>query len=285
MQFLRVSPSIRVRKFDGSLEAYSRQKVTLFCRRMGASPQEAEAIADRVEARLVDEIPTKRILQLARRYLRQRRPDVGLRRDLRSAICQLRPKPDWELFVRLLMQDVGYAVEGNRVLKGKCVENEVDGILRTKSQTIMLEVKHHVDPHTKTSLDVPREVWATYTDLREGFNLAYHDVNFTGALIVCNTKFSDEGKQYADCQGIGHLSWKNPLERGLDILIEEETCYPLTLLPDVDRKTAAAFGDQGVVLLKQLAAGDTGSLSLKTGLHRDHVERLMAQARTILERS
>ncbi len=285
MQSLKTSPPIRVRKFDGSLEAYNRQKVTVFCRRMGASPQEAEAIADRVEARLVDEIPTKRILQLARRYLRQHRPDTKLHHDLRSAICLLRPKPDWELFVRLLMSDVGYTVEGNRVLQGKCVENEIDGILRTPSQTIMLEVKHHVDPHTKTSLDIPRQVWATYTDLREGFHLAYHDVNFTDALIVCNTKFSDEGKQFADCQGIGHLSWKNPLERGLEVLIEEENCYPLTMLPAVDRNTEAALGDHGIVLLKQLVAGDPEHLSQKTGLPRNHIERLTAQARQILGRS
>jgi len=279
---LKMYNSVRVRKFDGSFEAYNRQKVVSFCLRMGASRRDAETIADKVEAHLYDEIPTKRILQMASRYLKHYRPEAGLRRDLRSAICLLRSKPDWERFVQLLMKKVGYDVEGNRILRGKCVENEIDGILRKNSQTIMLEVKHHFDPHTKTSLDVPRQVWATYIDLMEGFKLAYHDVNFTGALIVCNTKFSDEGKKYADCQRIGHLSWKNPLERGLEALIEEEKCYPVTMLKEVDKETESALGDNGIIMLKQLLDANPEKLSLKTGIRVERIKRLMENARKII---
>ena len=219
---------------------------------------------------------------MARRYLKQHKPEAGLRHDLRSAICLLRPKPDWERFVQLLMGEVGYEVEGNKILRGKCVDNEIDGILRTNSQTIMLEVKHHVNPHTKTSLDIPRQVWATYTDLTEGFKSAYHNIDFTGALIVCNTKFSEEGKQYADCQRIGHLSWKNPLEHGLEVLIEEANCYPITMLKEVDRQTEYALGDHGVVLLKQLLDADSEKISLQTGIRRERVKRLMENAKKII---
>jgi hypothetical protein len=273
---------VRVKKFDGSLEAYSRKKVVFFCLRMGASKRDAKTIADKLEAHLYDRMSTKKIFQLASRYLRQYRPETGLRRDLRLAICLLRSKPDWELFVQLLMKEIGYDVEGNRVLRGRCVENEIDGILRKNSQTIMLEAKHHFDPHTLTSLDISRQVWATYTDLTEGFKLTYHDVNFSGAMIVCNTKFSDEGKKYADCQRIEHLSWKDPLERGLEALIEEEKFYPVTMLKEVDKETESALGDNGIVLLKQLLDTDAEKLSLKTGIRIERIERLVENARRIL---
>jgi hypothetical protein len=273
---------IRVRKFDGSFEAYDRQKVVLFCLRMGVFKKDAEAVADKVEARLYDEISTKNILQIAARYLRSYKPEVALRRDLRSAICLLRSKPDFELFIHLLMKEVGYEVEGNRILRGKCVENEIDGVLRKNSQTLMLEVKHHLDPHIKTSLDISRQVWATYMDLTEGFKLAYHDVDFTGSLIVCNTKFSDEGKQFADCRGIGNLSWKNPLERGLEVLIEEEKFYPTTLLREVDRQTEAALGDNRIILLKQLLDTDLEKLSIKTGIKKERIERILENASKIV---
>ena len=273
---------IRVRKFDGSLEAYDGRKVVWFCRRMGASSRDAKTIADKVEARLYDEIPTKKILQIARRYLKQKKPETGLRRDLRSAISLLRSKPDWELFVRLLMKEVGYEVVGNKILRGKCVNSEIDGVLMKDSQTIMLEVKHHLSPHTKTGLDVPKQVWATYMDLTEGFNLNHHNFNFTGALLVCNTKFSEAGKTFADCRGIGHLSWKNPPERGLEILIENETFYPVTLISEVDRETEAALGDSGIVLLKQLFDVDLEKMSFKTGLKKEKIEKLMASAKKII---
>jgi hypothetical protein len=273
---------VRVRKFDGSLEAYDRQKVVAFCLRMGASKGEAEAIADRVEGRLYDEIQTKKILQMARRYVARYRPKVRLRRDLRSAISLLRSKPDWELFVQRLMSEVGFDVEGNRVLRGKCVENEVDGVLRKNSQTIMLEVKHHAAPHTKTSLDIPREARSIFEDLTEGFALGYHDIDFTDALIVCNTKFSTEGKKYADCRGIGRLSWKDPVERGLEVLIEEEKFYPITILREVDKKMKTTLGDNGIIVLKQIVDADLKKLSVQTGIREERLEGLERNARKIL---
>jgi len=144
------------------------------------SKRDAEAIADEVEAQLYDGMPTQTILQIARRAVRRYHPESGLRRDLRSVISLLRLQPDWEQFVQRLMETVGYEVEGNKLLRGRCVDDEIDGVLRKPSETIMLEVKHHRDPHTKTSLDVHRQVWATYVDLTEGFQRGYHDIDFTG---------------------------------------------------------------------------------------------------------
>jgi hypothetical protein len=274
---------VHVRKFDGSLEAYDRSKVVTFCLRLNASKEEAEAIADRVEHRLYDGIPTQKLLQMLRREVMRYRPDARLRRDLRSAISLLRSKPDWELFVQCLLNKVGYAVEGNRVLQGKCVDNEIDGVLRTPSQTIMLEVKHHVAPHTKTSLDVPRVVHAVFEDLTAGYALGYHDVDFTDALIVCNTKFSTEGKRYAECRGIGRLCWKDPAERGLEALIEAEQFYPLTILRAVDKTMQLTLGNQGVIVLQQILEADLTKLAAKTGIREAQLNDLERNARKILQ--
>jgi hypothetical protein len=176
----------------------------------------------------------------------------------------------------------GYDVEGNKVLRGKCVESEIDGVVRMHSQTFMLEVKHHRAPHTKTGLDIPRQVWATYVDLTEGFPLGYHDFDFTGALVVCNTKFSTQGEQYARCRGLRLLSWKNPPDRGVEALIEEARFYPVTVVREVDRRTEAALGDAGILLLTQLVAADLHALSRKTGVPQAKLDTICANARNIL---
>ena len=273
---------IRVKKFDGSLEPYDREKIVSFGIRMGVSGRDAAQIADKLETQIYDEISTKRILQLARRYLKQYKPEIGLRRDLRTSICLLRSKPDWELFLQLLMKERGYEVEENRILKGKCVDNEIDGILRTKTQTIMLEAKHHINPHTKTSLDVQREVWAIYVDLKEGYAAAYHDFDFTGALIICNTKFSKEGKKYANCRGIGTLGWKEPFHTGLEVLIEAENFYPITILREIDKKTQITLGDFGIILLKQMINADLEKIAHMTGINIKKIEKIAENARKIL---
>jgi hypothetical protein len=181
------------------------------------------------------------------------------------------------------MREVGFDVEGNKVLRGKCVENEVDGILRRNSQTIMLEVKHHTAPHTKTRLDIPREVCSIFEDLTEGFALGYHDIDFTDALIVCNTKFTTEGKKYADCRGIGSLCWKDPTERGLEVLIEDEKFYPITILRAVDKKLKTALCDNGIILLEQILDADLKKLAMKTGIYEERLEGLERSARKILK--
>jgi hypothetical protein len=163
------------------------------------------------------------------------------------------------------------------------VENEVDGVLRKKAQTIMLEVKHHAAPHTKTRLDIPREVRSIFEDLTEGFTLGYHDIDFTDALIVCNTKFTTEATKYADCRGIGRLSWKDPAERGLEVIIEEEKFYPITILREVDKKMKTTLGDNGIIVLKQIIDTDLKKLAAKTGIREERLEGLERNARKLLK--
>ena len=78
------------------------------------------------------------------------------------------------------------------------------------------------------------------------------------------------------------MSWKNPPEKGLEILIENEAFYPVTLISEVDRETEAALGDSGIVLLKQLFDVDLEKMSFKTGLKKEKIEKLMASANKII---
>lgn len=80
---------------------------------------QAEDIADYVERRLYDGVSTGEIYRITMGRLRRYHPEIAHRRNLRAAISLLRPKPDWELFVRILMAKDGYRVEGNTLLKGE----------------------------------------------------------------------------------------------------------------------------------------------------------------------
>ena len=72
---------------------------------------------------------------------------------------------------------------------------------------MLVEVKHHFDPHTRTPIDVCREVWAVLEDIKEGYALGFHGIAFTKPLIVCNTKFSRHADRYAECKGIDRVCW------------------------------------------------------------------------------
>jgi len=277
---------VSVTKFDGSKQRYMRDKVLNTSMRLGASREQAREIADEVERQLYSGMPTREILGIIRRWLRERRPRLDLRTDLRSSISMLRPKPDFERFVRLLLHEYGYRVTPNRIVRGLCVEHEIDGIAEKDGMVFYLEVKHHSNPHTYTGLDIMKEARATFEDLVEGEESGRNDIAFSDVLVVCNTKFSDHARRYAECRGIGHMGWKAPVAGGLEVRIEEKELYPITMYRDLDRKSLETLGDLGMVLLKQLLMVDRERLIRRSGLSPSELRELSEFAIELLtERS
>ncbi len=273
---------IWVTKADGTRQPFQREKVIRTCLRMRVSTEAAEAIVDKIEGRVYDGIPTKKILQMIFRYLKSYRPAVRHQIDLREAISMLRSKPDFERFVQLLLREHGYEVTSDQIVRGRCVEHEIDAVASLGGETFLVEVKHHYGHHTYTGLDVFREVRATFEDLTEGYGLGVNSINFTKALVVCNTKSSKQASQYAKCRGIKHIAWKAPPERGLEQLIEEKRLYPITFLKGLDKGTRAKLADNEVLLLKQLIEGKISKLGKRTGIQRKRLIELRKNAKEII---
>ncbi len=272
-----------VTKADGTRQPFDRGKVINTCFRLGVDREVAETIAEKVESRVYDGISTKKILQMIFRYLRKYRPAVRHQIDLREAISLLRPKPDFERFVRTLLEEQGYKVTPNQIVQGRCVEHEIDAIARRNGKNLLVEVKHHFNHHTYTGLDVPRVARATFEDLTEGYDLGLTSIKFTGALIVCNTKFSEHASRYARCRGIDHVGWRAPKDQGLEKIIEEKNLYPITLLKDLSKEEREKIADQGILLLKQLIVQDPIKLSEKTKIPQKRLRELMEKSLLFLK--
>lgn len=274
-----------VTKADGSKQPFYKDKVIRTCLRMHATQKQARAVADKVEKKIYDGIPTKKILRMIFTFLKEYRPEIKHEIDLREAISLLRPKPDFENFVCMLLREYGYETSPAQLVKGKCVEHEIDGVAKKDGRTIYVEVKHHFQPHTYTGVSVCLETQAIFEDLIEGFNSGKNPVKFDKALVVCNTKFSDHALQYAECRGIEYLGWNAPLDAGLEQMIEKKKLYPITLLKDLDSKTEAKLADACVVLLKQLVETDINELWKKTKVPKEKLENIVKEAKEILTSS
>ena len=127
---------------------------------MGADSNTANEVADRIEKRLYEGITTQLILQLIFSFMQEFRPGIGHLYDLKQGISLMEPKPEFELFIQVLLANTGFEVTPNRVLRGKCGEHEVDGIVRKEGVTYFVEVKHHFSYHALTGLDESRIAWA-----------------------------------------------------------------------------------------------------------------------------
>jgi predicted RecB family endonuclease len=273
---------IFVTKFDGRREPFTKSKIIRTCLRMHATYAQARAIADKIEKEAYNGIPTKKILSMVFSYMKEFKPEIKYQIDLREAISLLRPKPDFEKFIGLLLKSQGYSVEQNLVIPGKCVEHEIDAVARKGKETLYVEVKHHMNHHAYTGLDVFLEANSTFEDLREGYKENKHSINFTRALVVCNTKISEHAKRYAECKGINYIAWKFPEGNSLEYIIEKEKLYPITILKNLDYKVENKLGDSGIVLLKQILELSLEDLERITNLPREKAKKLVEETRKVL---
>jgi len=270
-----------VKKADGTTQPFKRAKIISTCLRLRASKETAETIADKIESQLYDGIPTKKILQMIYKYLTDS-PVVKHQIDLRKAISLLRPQPDFEQFIRMILEENGYTVSNSQIVQGKCVEHEIDAIAHRGDKTFLVEIKHHRNHHSYSGLDIPRIAQATFEDIADGFELNLNSINFTKALIVCNTKFSEHATQYAKCKGIELIGWKTPPNRGLELMIEEKKLHPITILKRLEKKSFEKLMDNHIFLLKQLIAADVDDLWKKTRIPKIQLEKTTKMAKEIL---
>jgi Holliday junction resolvase-like predicted endonuclease len=219
---------IYVTKANGNKQIFDKQKIINTCLRLQATLEQAQSIADKIEARAYDGIPTKKILQMVFQYMKKYRPAIGYQIDLKQAIAMLRSKPDFEVYVAKIFESLGYKVETNLIIQGKCIEHEIDVVARKHEEVILVEVKHHANHHTYSGLDVFLQLNSTLEDLKEGYESGNNKFKFTKAILVCNTKVSEHAKKYALCKKLEFIAWKFPLENGLERVIEENKLYPIT---------------------------------------------------------
>jgi len=273
---------VRVRKADGRFEPFDRRKVIRTCMKLRIGRIEAERIADKISKIVYDGIPTNEILSAIYEEVKKIRPEYEHAHDLREAISMMRPKPDFEYFIGITLSSLGYRVESARIVDGRCIEHEIDGIAMKNDEVLMIEVKHHVNPHTYTGLDVFLAVHSTLRDLMDGYRLGLHRYPFTAALVACNTKISQHAERYARCVGIRYMGWRYPRAFALEDLITTHKLYPLTMLKILKRDHVERLGDRGIVTLKQLIDIDVDRLTEILEISEKEIEEIKDKARAIL---
>jgi hypothetical protein len=250
---------------------------------MGANSEEAAAVAQQVERKLYDGISTREILQIVFDLMREHKPAVEHVFDLRYGISLMVPKPEFEVFVRVLLSHSGFQVKPNAVLKGLCGEHEVDAIAVKDGLTYLVEAKHHSTYHALTGLDESRIARAILEDVTEGYKQGVTAVKVDGAMIVTNTRYSEHAIAYGGCRGVLQVGWVSPDGFGIKDIVEKHWLYPLSCLRELNPEARLHLVEAGIVLIKQLQEQDRRYLERKIGLSPKTVSSLMENARHATE--
>ncbi len=273
--------SVFVTKADGTRQLFDREKIISTCLRIGVSRKIADEVAGKVEKQLYDGIPTNKILQMTFRLLRNYRPAVRHLLDLRRGLSLMDSKPEFEVFVQVLLAHNGFAVSPNSILAGKCAEHEVDAIAKKGGLTYFVEAKHHVNYHTPTGLDESRIARAILEDVTEGFQCGSCDLKIDRAMIVTNTRYSEHARRYGKCRSILQIGWNSPADLSLQSMIEENNLYPISCLRGLKRATKTKLVNSGIVLMKQLLEEKPATLVRKTGIPKETLKQIIAKAETL----
>ncbi len=249
-----MTEGIYVVKADGTRELFDQSKLEYSLKRAGASSKSVQDIINHIVAHLSQDITTHEIYKHAFELLQKDDQPIAIKYSLRRAIMDLGPSGfAFEDFIAEIFRQKGYKAETGKIVKGFCVEHEVDVVAWNTEKLIMVEAKFHNELGTKSDLKVALYVKARFEDLMKMKFDYDKERNLDEGWLVTNTKFTSTAIEYGSCQGgIRMVGWNYPPVGNLHDMILEAKLHPLTCLSSLDSREKRELLAQGVVLCKTL---------------------------------
>jgi hypothetical protein len=237
---------IQIAKADGTSEPFNPHKLIASLTRAGASQSTANQILGDIEKELYNGITTGEIYSHAFTRLRSAGVGHAARYSLKRAMLDFGPPGfPFEAYIAELFRAEGHDARVDQIIQGRCVEHEVDIVIKSGNETVYAEAKFHNTLGFKTDLKTVLYVQARIEDIatkHEG----------SKGLVVTNTKFTDRALQYAQCRRLELLAWDYPQSMTLHERIDKAKLYPVTALTTLSRREKMALLEQREVLCTTL---------------------------------
>jgi len=244
--------ALLITKADGTREAFDNHKLLGSLARAGADRTSAREISELVGEELFDGITTQEIYRRAFARLREQRRGIAARYSLKRAVWDFGPSGfPFESYVAALLRAEGWDATTDRIIRGACVEHEVDVVATKGTEHLYVEAKFHNSPGFKTDLKTALYVKARMDDIRAA-GKAKGDKALVRGLLVTNTKFTSHASNYASCAGLELLSWEQPNGHTLHDRIDAAGLYPITALTTLSRREKMLLLEKRIVLCSEL---------------------------------
>ncbi len=253
--------SVLVSKADGTTEAFEPSKLRLSLTRAGAGEDVVDKIHKEIEGGLYAGISTSQIYHRAFALLHEYRRGVAARYSLKRAVDEFGPSGfPFEAYLARLFEAEGYTTNTDQIVRGGCVEHEVDVVMTRNRERVFVEAKFHNNPGFKTDLKTVLYVQARIEDIRKALPGAP-----ARGLVVTNTKFTTIATQYALCAGLDLLAWDYPEKSDLHERIDMAKLYPVTALTTLSKTEKTALLNKKMVLCSDISRNSHALPSL--GIH------------------
>lgn len=243
-----------ITKRSGEKVPFDSQKLKRSLERSGASEQDISTIVNQVNNQLIDGMSTHHVYKMAYSILRRKSKKVAGKYRLKKAIFELGPTGyPFERFVGELLKYQGYQVQVGKIVKGHCVDHEVDVIAEMENKKFMIECKFHQSPGKKSDVKVSLYIQSRFLDVEKQWNKQPKEsLRFHQGWIVTNTRFTEDAIRFGKCTGLKLISWDYPEQGSLRQRIDIAGLHPITALNSLTKKEKQEILNLDVVLCKDL---------------------------------
>ncbi len=241
-------------KASGEHEEFSEDKLRSSLQRSLASPETIEEIVKHIKKELVDNMSTHQIYRHAFSLLKKKSPPLAGRYHLKRAIMELGPSGYlFEKFIGEVLKAKGFTVEIGRIVKGYCVDHEIDIVAEKQEKHIMVECKFHNSQGIKSDVKIALYVKARFDDVEKKWHKQKDPIQkFHEAWLVTNTKLTWDAIRYARCIGMKAIGWNYPAEESLQKIIEQSGRHPITCLTTLSGSQKRLLLNKNVLLCRDL---------------------------------
>ncbi|MEI8339677.1 MAG: restriction endonuclease [bacterium] len=267
-------------KANGEKELFRPEKLEQSLTRSGANREAVETVVDGVIRRLKDGMPTGEIYRMAFTLLnKEKKVKTAFRYSLRRAVSELGPTGfTFEKFVAEIFKTQGYEAVTNQIVRGYCVDHEVDVVAWNEKELIMVEAKFHNDLGMKSDLKVALYVKARFEDLGKMTfdNYGGKGRKLTDGWLVTNTKFTQAAIEYGMCQNLKMVGWNFPPIANLHNMIEMANAVPITILTTISNMEKQNLIARGIVLCRQIKDAE---MLLHAGVNKSRIDKIMDEVK------
>jgi len=223
---------IQITKSDGTKQLFEEEKLVSSLKRVGAPIEAIEAVVDEIEKTMHEGMSTSEIYSKAFSLLRAHSHPVAVKYSVRRALLELGPDGfPFEKLVARIFRMWGYETLTDQILKGDCVEHEMDVVAWKGDSLAMVEAKYHHESGLKSDVKVALYVKARFDDLAsQRFTYGGVARMLTERWLFTNTKFSDPAITYGTFHGLKMVGWNFPAQGNLHDILENNGLHPVTCI-------------------------------------------------------
>lgn len=240
----------KIIKGDGSREVFDPEKLKDSLVRAHSSNLVADEIVDKISKEIRSGMTTSQIYTRAFDLLNSKSKHTAMKYSIKRSVMNLGPTGfPFEKYIAEIFSAKGFNTKTGQIMQGKCLEHELDVVAWNEKDLYLMEVKFHNENVIKSDTKVALYVKSRFDDLySQTFKIAGKDRKMTRGILITNTKFTDNAKQYAECVGtFDMISWDYPRKGNLFDLIDETKMYPMTCIPILTHKNKQELLKRGVV--------------------------------------